>query len=119
MKTKKQQAIWKKTAYTAILLALVGPGKPDFASAQSLADYTSLPIFLNQTVPPNVLFLADMGNYTLEAAYSGSNHKYPISFKAGAATSFPAARTAISTSRPSRTNSRPPASRPGATSTRA
>ena len=52
-----------------------------------MTDYTSLPIFLNQTVPPNVLFLADMGNPTLEAAYSGSNHKYAISFKAGAATS--------------------------------
>ncbi|WP_455241859.1 hypothetical protein, partial [Petrachloros mirabilis] len=35
---------------------------------------------------PNVLFLVDMGNYTLEAAYSGSNHWYPISYKPGTAT---------------------------------
>ena len=40
-----------------------------------------LPVFLNQTVNPNILFLVDMGNYTLEAAYSGTNHRYWLSFK--------------------------------------
>ncbi|HSL04704.1 MAG TPA: hypothetical protein VK901_14345, partial [Nitrospiraceae bacterium] len=57
------------------------------ALAQNMADYTNMPIFLNQSVPPNILFLVDMGNFTLQAAYSGSNHQYPISFKAGSATS--------------------------------
>ena len=51
-----------------------------------MADYTNYPVFLNQTVPPNILFLVDMGNYTLEAAYSGSNQRYWISFKSGTAT---------------------------------
>ena len=56
------------------------------ALAQNMADYTNMPIFLNQSVPPNILFLVDMGNFTLQAAYSGSNHQYPISFKTGTAT---------------------------------
>jgi hypothetical protein len=50
-----------------------------------MSDYTNYPIFLNQNVPPNVLFVVDTGNYTLEAAYAGSNHWYPISFKSGTA----------------------------------
>ena len=54
--------------------------------AQSMTNYTNYPIFLSQTVPPNILFLVDMGNFTLEAAYSGTGHKYPISFKTGTAT---------------------------------
>ena len=37
-------------------------------------------------MPPNILFLVDMGNFTLQAAYSGPNHQYPISFKTGTAT---------------------------------
>lgn len=56
------------------------------ALAQNMADYTNMPIFLNQSVPPNILFLVDMGNFTLQAAYSGTNHQYPISFKTGTAT---------------------------------
>lgn len=60
--------------------------QPVNVSAQNMADYTNYPVFLNQTVPPNVLFLVDMGNATIEAAYSGLNHKYPLSFKTGTAT---------------------------------
>ena len=58
------------------------------ALAQNMADYTNLPIFLNQSVPPNILFLVDMGNFTLEAAYSGTSQRYWISFKSGTATSL-------------------------------
>lgn len=71
-----------------ICSALVMAGLPAGVSAQSMANYTNYPIFLSQTVPPNILFLVDMGNSTLQAAYSGTNHQYPISFKAGTATSL-------------------------------
>lgn len=76
--------LWVATAVGAIVLA----GVPAGVSAQSMVNYTNNPIFLSQTVPPNILFLVDMGNFTLQAAYSGPNHQYPISFKAGTATSF-------------------------------
>jgi type IV pilus assembly protein PilY1 len=76
--------LWVAMAVGTIALA----GVPAGVSAQSLANYTNNPIFLSQTVPPNILFLVDMGNFTLQAAYSGSNHQYPISFKAGTATSL-------------------------------
>lgn len=69
-------------AFSALALA----GTPAGVSAQSMANYTNYPIFLSQTVPPNILFLVDMGNFTLEAAYSGTGHKYPISFKSGTVT---------------------------------
>ena len=70
-------------AFSALMLA----GMPAGVSAQNMVNYTNNPIFLSQTVPPNILFLVDMGNATLQAAYSGSTHQYPISFKAGTATS--------------------------------
>ena len=76
--------LWMATAVGAIALSSVPAG----VSAQNMADYTNYPIFLSQTVPPNILFLVDMGNYTLEAAYSGTNQRYWISFKAGTATSL-------------------------------
>ena len=68
-----------------VFSALVLAGMPAGVSAQNMADYTNYPIFLSQTVPPNILFLVDMGNATLEAAYSGTNQRYWISFKAGTA----------------------------------
>ena len=76
--------LWVATAVGTIALA----GAPAGVSAQSMANYTNNPIFLSQTVPPNILFLVDMGNFTLQAAYSGPNHQYPISFKAATATSL-------------------------------
>ena len=75
--------LWAATTVCALVLSSV----PGGVSAQSMVNYTNYPIFLSQTVPPNILFLVDMGNFTLQAAYSGSNHQYPISFKAGTATS--------------------------------
>ncbi len=53
----------------------------------TMVDYTAYPNFLNETVPPNVVLLVDIGNATLQAAYDGANHQYPISFKTGTATS--------------------------------
>ena len=74
--------LWLATSVGAIALSSVPAG----VSAQSLANYTNYPIFLSQTVPPNILFLVDMGNFTLQAAYSGPGHQYPISFKSGTVT---------------------------------
>ena len=75
----------------AALCVLAWVASPAAVSAQNMSDYTNYPIFLNQTVPPNILFLVDMGDATLEAAYSGSTYnsttqRYPISFKSGTAT---------------------------------
>src|SRR5438445_6601781 len=56
------------------------------AAAVSITDYTNYPIFMNQTVPPNVLFIVDMGNQTIQAAYAGTGHQYPVSFKSGTVT---------------------------------
>src|SRR5262249_26081631 len=84
---KTQDRITRKIgllAATAVgVLAL--SSVPAGVSAQNMADYTNYPIFISKTVPPNILFLVDMGNYTLEAAYSGTNQRYWISFKAGTA----------------------------------
>ncbi|HLZ34477.1 MAG TPA: hypothetical protein VKP13_10700 [Nitrospira sp.] len=76
----------------AALCMLAWVGSPAAVSAQNMSDYTNYPVFLNQTVPPNILFLVDMGDATLEAAYEGvtyktTNQRYPISFKGGTATS--------------------------------
>src|SRR5256712_1669640 len=70
------------------LFAILGAAMtlPSPASAVSMTDYTWMPIFAGQTVPPNVLFIVDLGNHTLPAAYSGTNHQYPISFRASTAT---------------------------------
>ena len=75
----------------AALSLLAWVASPAAVFAQNMSDYTNFPIFLNQTVPPNILFLVDMGDATLEAAYSGSTYnsttqRYPISFKSGTAT---------------------------------
>src|SRR6266511_2516546 len=52
---------------------------PSPASAVSMTDYTWMPVFVGQNVPPNILFIVDFSNFTLQAAFS-SNHQYPISF---------------------------------------
>src|SRR5215467_768486 len=75
----------------AAVCLIAWAASPGQVSAQNMSDYTNYPVFLNQTVPPNILFLVDMGDATLEAAYSGSTYnsttqRYPISFKSGTAT---------------------------------
>src|SRR5437879_13762078 len=81
------RAMWIKKAIlwflaAGALVGLIGLALlvPSPASAVSMTDYTWMPIFAGQTVPPNVLFIVDLGNHTLPAAYSGTNHQYPISF---------------------------------------
>jgi len=76
---------------TAFLVGLLGAAiaLPSQASAVSMADYTWYPLFLSQTVPPNILFIVDLGNDTIPAAYDGANsginsapnqNHYPMSF---------------------------------------
>ena len=51
---------------------------------RAMANYTNYPIFLSQTVPPNILFLVDMGNFTpCKPPIAARTSRYPISFKAG------------------------------------
>ena len=79
-----------RTRWNRVLIGIslfLSLGSPIAASAQNMADYTNYPVFLNQTVPPNILFIVDLGNETLPAGYAGSGHKYPLSFKASTATS--------------------------------
>ncbi|HMF86065.1 MAG TPA: hypothetical protein VK598_06910, partial [Nitrospiraceae bacterium] len=76
--------LWVATAVGAVALSSVPAG----VSAQLMANYSNDPIFLSKTVPPNILFLVDMGNFTLQAAYSGPGHQYPISYKTGTATEW-------------------------------
>jgi len=64
---------------TGFLVGLFGAGE---AHPQSLADYTAYPPFINKTVPPNILFIVDLSNATLPAAYGS----YPISRKTGTVT---------------------------------
>ena len=76
----------QRRAFTCALLlagALLGPSE---VKAQAMADYTAYPNFLSKTVPPNILFIVDLGNQTIPGAYSGPNHQYPISFKSSTAT---------------------------------
>src|SRR6266540_1819544 len=76
---------------TAFFVGLLGAAitLPSQASAVSMADYTWYPLFLSQTVPPNILFIIDLGNETIPAAYDGANsginsapnqNHYPMSF---------------------------------------
>jgi type IV pilus assembly protein PilY1 len=60
---------------------------PSTASAISMTDYTWTPVFVGQNVPPNILFVVDFSNATLQASFFGTNHQYPISAKAFTATS--------------------------------
>src|SRR5213594_1119908 len=53
---------------------------PSPASAVSMTDYTWMPVFVGQNVPPNILFIVDYSNFTLQDAFSGPGHQYPISF---------------------------------------
>ena len=66
---------------TAVSLASLC-AMPGLGQAQSMVDYTNYPLFLNKTVPPSILFVVDLSNAQLPAAYG----KYPISAKAGTKT---------------------------------
>ena len=51
-----------------------------------MTDYTWMPVFVGQNVPPNILFIVDYSNFTLQDAFSGTGHQYPISFCDGCPT---------------------------------
>ena len=80
----KLQAVLCAAMMTAGIGAVSAPQA--VLAAPNMVDYTNYPMFLNKTGPVNILFLVDFSNYTLEAAFTGSNHKYPISFKSGTPT---------------------------------
>jgi type IV pilus assembly protein PilY1 len=63
----------------------------------AMSDYTWYPIFIGQQVPPNILFIVDFGDATLQAAFNGPNHQYPISFCNGCTSAFPAGNSVTST----------------------
>ncbi len=67
----------------ALLGAMLSPVE---ARAQALSSYTAYPETMPQSVPPNILFLVDMGEQTLRAAHAGSNHQYILSYKASTVT---------------------------------
>jgi hypothetical protein len=73
----------RNQVFAAALAGMLGwLGTPGQAPAQLMSDYTYMPITINKTVTPNVLFLIDMGNATIEAAYTGTGYYYPLSYKA-------------------------------------
>src|SRR2546425_9549936 len=67
---------------TGALFVILGTAMtlPSPASAVSMTDYTWMPVFVGQNVPPNILFIVDYSNFTLQDAFSGTGHQYPISF---------------------------------------
>src|SRR2546426_1962103 len=73
---------------TGALFVILGTAMtlPSPASAVSMTDYTWMPVFVGQNVPPNILFIVDFSNATLEDAFSGTGQHYPISWKSGTAT---------------------------------
>ena len=74
-------------ALLACLLSWLG--MPVQASAQVMENYTNMPITINKTVEPNVLFLVDLGSATLEAAYTTTTrtgYYYPQSYDTAANT---------------------------------
>ncbi len=81
MKRNKIETGWSRILSAAMLCACAWAGTAVDVQAQSASNYTNTPLFLNKSAPPNILFLVDTGNATLEAAYAGSNHWYPLSYK--------------------------------------
>ncbi|HEU4504609.1 MAG TPA: hypothetical protein VFR79_07240 [Nitrospira sp.] len=62
-----------------VLAMFAGQNLPTdgFAQTINMADYTNYPMFLNKSGPTNILFIVDLGNAQLPAAYGA----YPISAK--------------------------------------
>ena len=68
---------WKKRIVCAALGFVVGlAAVVPAARAVSMSDYTWMPIFMQNTVPPNILFIVDFSDAMLPAAYGN----YPISY---------------------------------------
>lgn len=64
------------------LLATLGNPAEGWSQTINMADYTNYPMSLNKTGPTNILFVVDLGNAQLPAAYGA----YPISAKNGTVT---------------------------------
>ena len=62
--------------------AEVGSVTDGAAQTINMADYTNYPMFLNKSGPTNILFVVDLSNAQLPAAYGA----YPISAKNGTVT---------------------------------
>lgn len=78
---------WKNVILGAAvtLVGLVGiVTTPAPAAAVSMADYTSYPIFVSQTVSPDILFIVDFSDAMLPAAYGNYALSYPSSGGIGA-----------------------------------
>src|SRR3989338_2898823 len=68
---------WKKRiAFVALGFGAGLAAMVPAARAVSMSDYTWMPIFIQNTVPPNILFIVDFSDAMLPAAYG----TYPISY---------------------------------------
>src|SRR5881409_3214410 len=96
--TMKLKAAMGGFLATGALFVILGTAMtlPSPASAVSMTDYTWTPVFIGQNVPPNILFIVDYSNFTLQDAFSGTGHQYPISFCNGCQTANPAGNTVTS-----------------------
>ena len=79
---KRKQGVKLLIAGFISLLAALGNPAGGWSQTINMADYTNYPMFLNKTGPTNILFVVDMGNAQLPAAYGA----YPISAKSGTVT---------------------------------
>jgi type IV pilus assembly protein PilY1 len=75
---------FNKRVNAAVLAGLVGLALTSVpaANGQQMTDYQTNPLFISEKVPPNILFLVDLSNQAIPAAYGS----YPISGKAGTRT---------------------------------
>src|SRR3989338_10397714 len=71
VRTWKKRIVFAALGFGAGLAAMVPA-----ARAVSMSDYTWTPIFMQNTVPPNILFIVDFSDAMLPAAYG----TYPISY---------------------------------------
>ena len=69
-------------ATITMAFAEVGSVTDGAAQTINMADYTNYPMFLNKSGPTNILFVVDLSNAQLPAAYGA----YPISAKNGTVT---------------------------------
>ena len=67
----------KKTVLAAVGFAVaIAVVMPIARATNNMADYTWMPLFMQKTVPPNILFIVDFSDAMLPAAYG----TYPLSY---------------------------------------
>src|SRR5574341_647535 len=79
---KKKRGIQLLITGLISLFAALGIPAGGWSQTINMVDYTNYPMFLNKTGPTNILFVVDLGNSQLPAAYGA----YPISAKNGTVT---------------------------------